>query len=164
MVHYLNDDELAFLEEAFAVYAGKGSDVITAEALKGVMKSVDMPANQSDVDAMLKDAGASGGKVTKDQFLAMMGKKLKSLDSEKVILDAFTSFDPLGTSKLTAEDFNIILSEHGKGVFNGKDITAIRREAKTDDAGFISYGDFVKVMTGDTKNWLPKAAPAPKGK
>merc|ERR1712108_58899 len=109
-MNYLRDDEIKLLKAAFLLYSN-GKPTLTADDLKNTMRKLDMAPKNDQVAAMLKEAG--GSSITADAFVTMMGKKIKAMDSERVIKDAFSSFDALGRGVITTDDFKKVLTEIG---------------------------------------------------
>merc|ERR1711862_240741 len=145
-MNYLRDDEIKLLKAAFLLYSN-GKPTLTADDLKNTMRKLDMAPKNDQVAAMLKEAG--GSSITADAFVTMMGKKIKAMDSERVIKDAFSSFDALGRGVITTDDFKKVLTEIGSPDFADAEVREILRAAKPDDNAKIDYVAFTDMMTGE---------------
>merc|ERR1711916_385273 len=87
---------------------------LTGDDLKSVMRQLDMPASQQVVDTMMKEADKTGsGKVTFNEFITMMASRMKEMDSERTVLEAFECFDTVGNGAFTPQEFVDILCKSG---------------------------------------------------
>jgi Ca2+-binding EF-hand superfamily protein len=107
---------------------------LRAPDVAGLTLFADIPASQSVVDGMMKEASKSGsGKVNFNEFVTMMASRMKEMDrcwsslglfssflahvlvSERTVLEAFECFDTVGTGTFSIQDFTEILTKAGTG-------------------------------------------------
>ncbi|KAK3578512.1 hypothetical protein CHS0354_007765 [Potamilus streckersoni] len=144
--HDLNEDQVLELKEAFDVFDRDGDGCISAKELGIVMRSLGQNPMESEIQEMVKEVDVDGnGTIDFQEFLDMMSRKLKAVDSEKDIKDAFKVFDKDRNGFITAAELKQGMLELGERLTN-EEIDEMILEADTDRDGQISYEDFLQLM------------------
>jgi len=146
-MHSLKQEEVEELQAAFNLFSNKKKE-LDAEDLKSVMRQLDMPASQQVVDAMMKEASKSGsGKVTFNEFVSMMASRMKEMDSERTVLEAFECFDTVGTGTFSIQEFSDILCKTGSGPhLTDREVKELVKEVGTTQDNMVDYRRLVKIM------------------
>jgi calmodulin len=131
--------------EAFTLFDSNSDGVITKDELKAVMASIKMDAPDAKLDAMIKEANTSGsGSVTKDEFIAMMSRKVAGADSKDDIIAAFKVLadDNDDTGMVSVDDLKTTMEKVGLKL-SPDEVTAMLKDAAADTAdGKINYKTF----------------------
>ena len=146
-MHSLKQEEVEELQAAFNLFSNKKKE-LTGDDLKSVMRQLDMPASQQVIDAMMKEADKSNtGKVTFNEFVSMMASRMKEMDSERTVLEAFECFDTVGTGTFSIQEFSEILCKTGSGPhLTDREVKELVKEVGTNSDNQIDYRRLVKLM------------------
>lgn len=94
-----------FLYRAFWLTDRDG--IITTEELRSVMHSLGQNATEAELQDMLNEIDADGnGTIDFPEFLAMMVRKTKDMDSEEELKQAFKLFDKDGNGFISAAELH----------------------------------------------------------
>ncbi|KAL3874526.1 hypothetical protein ACJMK2_037531 [Sinanodonta woodiana] len=146
MAHELNEDQVLELKEAFNVFDKDGDGCISAKELNLAMRSLGQKPTESEIQEMIKEVDVDGnGNIDFHEFLDMMGRKLKAVDSEKDIKEAFNVFDKDGNGFITPAELKLGMLELGERLTR-EEIDEMILEADADRDGQISYEDFLQLM------------------
>ena len=94
--------------------------------------------NEVDVDG--------NGTIDFPEFLTMMARKLKDVDAEAEIREAFKVFDKDGNGLISANELRHVMTSLGEKLTD-EEVDEMMREADIDGDGFVNYEEFVKMMT-----------------
>mmetsp|Transcript_15073 Transcript_15073/g.59040 ORF Transcript_15073/g.59040 Transcript_15073/m.59040 type:complete len:145 (-) Transcript_15073:309-743(-) len=117
----LSQEQISEFKEAFNMFAD-GGDVITKDTLAPVMKQMGMRPNATELGEMLSEASDSGRSVAFAEFCAMMADRMTNQDDSATIIDAFESFDPEATGKISKDEFRRLLAMGGGDKFTGREV------------------------------------------
>ena len=109
------------------------------------MNSIKMDAPREKIEAMIREANTSKtGSVTKQEFIAMMSRRVAGADSESDIVAAFKVLadDTNNTGYVTVEDLKTTMQHVGLKLSEGE-VDAMLRDAAADTRdGKIDYRAF----------------------
>ena len=90
----LSDTQVAEFNEAFALFDKDGNGRIAAEEFGKVMSSLGQSAPEPELKRMIGEVDLNeDGFIDKAEFMEMLGKKMRHLDNEEEIIEAFKIFD-----------------------------------------------------------------------
>ena len=122
-----------------------GDGKITPDELKSVFESIKMDASADKIAAMIKEANTSGtGAVTKDEFIAMMSRKVAGADSEADIVAAFKVLadDTDDTGFVSVDELKNTMSKVGLKL-SDDEVASMLKDASSDTKdGKIDYKSF----------------------
>ncbi|XP_064600753.1 calmodulin-like [Liolophura sinensis] len=149
MAAELSDEHISEFKRAFELFDEDGDDVITAWELDCILKS--QFGEQSPSERELKNLTREqqcpeSGMIRYDDYLDLMGRKLKDREKEMEIREAFRVFDKDGNGFVSAAEIKQAMVRLGESV-NDEDVDTMIREADEDGDGHISYHEFAKLMT-----------------
>lgn len=102
-----------------------------------------MRLGAAEITEMLKDANDSGRSVAFAEYCAMMADRMTNQDDAATIIDAFESFDPEATGKISKDEFRRLLAMGGGDKFSGREITDFIKMADAGE-GCIDYVSLAK--------------------
>merc|ERR1712065_50998 len=147
VMNSLKQEEVEELQAAFNLFSNKKKE-LDADDLKSVMRQLDIPVNQKSVDAMMKEADKTGnGKVSFNEFVSMMASRMKEMDSERTVLEAFECFDTVGTGCFSIQEFSDSLCKAGSGPhLTDREVKELVKEVGTNQDNMVDYRRLVKLM------------------
>lgn len=147
MSENLTQEQLEELKEAFAIYDLDGDGVITTRELGSVMQALGLNPTEAEILNFIKEVDSdNSGSINFDEFSVMMVDKMRNIDNEEDIVEAFKVFDMDNKGYITTVELRHILTNLGEKLTD-QEITDMMREADGDGDGVINYKDFVKIMT-----------------
>jgi len=142
----LTEEEIAEFTEAFALYDKDGDGLITSKELGVVMRSLGQNPTEDELLQMLNEIDEDGnGTIDFPEFLTMMAKKMKDVDHEETIREAFRIFDRDGNGFISSEEFHHVMVNMGEKMTD-EEVDEMIREADMDGDGQIDYEEFVRMM------------------
>jgi calmodulin len=145
MTTMLSDEQITEFKEAFALFDKEGTGTISTKELGIVMRSLGQNPTDSELQDMVNEVDADGnGTIDFPEFLTMMARKLKGVESEEELLDAFKVFDKDGNGFITADELKKVMESLGETVADSM-IAAMLRDADVDGDGKINYQDFLEL-------------------
>ena len=89
-------------KEAFLMFDTDGDGCVTTKELGTVMRSLGQNPTEAEIQDMINEVDADGnGNIDFPEFLTMMARKMKDVDSEEEIREAFRVFDQDGNGFIT---------------------------------------------------------------
>ena len=149
IVDNLTDEQIIEFREAFQAFDKDGSGSITAKELGTVMRSLGQNLNESEIKEIIDEVDEDkNGTIDFHEFLSLMARKMKILDKEDELLDAFKILDVDGTGKISKYQLRYIILSTETG-FTGNDIEELIKKTEIDDDGNIDLHDFIKVLMSE---------------
>ena len=149
IVDNLTDEQIIEFREAFQAFDKDGSGSITTIELGTVMRSLGQNLNESEIKEIIDEVDEDkNGTIDFHEFLSLMARKMKILDKEDELLDAFKILDVDGTGKISKYQLRYIILSTETG-FTGNDIEELIKKTEIDDDGNIDLHDFIKVLMSE---------------
>lgn len=143
----LTPDQLEEIKEAFAMYDLDGNGVITTRELGSVMRTLGLNPTEAEILNFIKEVDTdNSGTISLKEFSVLMAGKLKNIDTEEDIIEAFKVFDVANKGYITVHEMRHVMTNLGEKLTE-QEIDDMMREADSDGDGIINYQDFVKIMT-----------------
>lgn len=131
-------------KDTFKLFDSNQDGVIDKEEFAKITKLIKMEESEESIQQMIDTIG-SDDKVTFNQFIAAMSGKMKNMDSEEEVMDAFKAFDEEGNGKVKADSLTDALSIFCP-TLSEKDREELIKDAEVDEEGFLVYEKFVKKL------------------
>ena len=143
----LTQDQLDELKASFAIYDLDGDGKITMRELGSVMRALGHNPTEAEIQTIINlvDTDQSGS-IDFQEFCKLMSTKMREMDTEADIIDAFRVFDVEGKGHITAYDLRHVMTNLAEKLTD-EEVNAMIAEADSDGDGVINYTDFVKIMT-----------------
>jgi Ca2+-binding EF-hand superfamily protein len=110
------------------------------------MKSLGQNVNEKQLEEIIQEIDADGsGSMDFNEFIFLIIKKMKDLDLEEEMKEAFKVFDKDGNKVLTAHEMRQIFMNM-KGIPESE-IEMMIKEADLDGDGQIDYEEFLRMMS-----------------
>ncbi|KAL7010711.1 hypothetical protein ACKWTF_016848 [Chironomus riparius] len=143
----LTQDQLDELKSSFAIYDLDGDGKITMRELGSVMRALGHNPTEAEILTIINSVDTDqSGSIDFQEFCKLMSTKMREMDTEEDIIDAFRVFDVEGKGHITAYDLRHVMTNLGEKLTD-EEVNAMISEADSDGDGVIHYSDFVKIMT-----------------
>ena len=110
------------------------------------MRSLGQNLSEAEIKEMIDIVDEDkNGTIDFQEFLHLMARKMKIIDKEEELLDAFNILDRDGSGKISKYELRyIIMSTDSK--IKGDDIEDIIKTIGTDEEGKIDLQDFIDIL------------------
>ncbi|GCA64273.1 hypothetical protein KIPB_013786 [Kipferlia bialata] len=144
----LSKEQIDEYQEAFNLFDKNGDGTITTKELGTVMRSLGQNPTEAELQDMINEVDADGnGTIEFIEFVNLMLRKSKNVDSEEELREAFRVFDRDGDGFISAAELRHVMTHIGERL-DEDEVDEMIREADIDRDGSINYVEFVKLMLG----------------
>ncbi|NWX30574.1 CETN1 protein, partial [Notiomystis cincta] len=134
------------IREAFGLFDTDGSGSIDVRELKVAMRALGFEPKKEEIKKMISDIDKEGtGKISFNDFLAVMSQKMIEKDPEEEILKAFKFFDDDKTGKISFQNLKRVAKELGENLTD-EELQEMIDEADRDGDGEVSQEEFLRIM------------------
>ena len=131
MAENLSEEKIAEFRAAFELFDKDRDGKITTKELGTIM------INDVDTDG--------NGTIDFKEFLGMMVRQMKGIDTEEELIEAYKVFDRDGNGHITALELRMVMTTLEKDL-SAEEIDDMIREADSSIDGQINYEEFVRLM------------------
>ncbi|XP_050166493.1 centrin-2 isoform X1 [Myiozetetes cayanensis] len=142
----LPEEQQREIRQAFELFRTDGSDCIDVKELKVAMRALGFEPKKEEIKKMISDIDKEGtGKISFDDFLAVMAQKMAEKDSKEEILKAFKLFDDDETGKISFKNLKRVAKELGENLTD-EELQEMIDEADRDGDGEVDEQEFLRIM------------------
>ena len=142
----LTSEQILEFREAFQAFDKDGNGSITTKELGTVMRSLGQNLSEAEIKEVIDEVDEDkNGTIDFQEFLSLMARKMKLLDKEDELIEAFKKLDLDGTGKISKYQLRYIILSTESG-FTGDDIEELLKITDVDDDGNIGLHDFIKIL------------------
>ncbi|CAM4510651.1 unnamed protein product [Lepidochelys kempii] len=146
MAGQLAEEQIAEFKEAFSLFDKDGDGSITTGELGTVMWSLGQNPTEAELQDMVGELDTDGsGTVDFPEFLSLMARKMRDMDSEEEIREAFWVFDEDGIGYISAAELRHVMTNLGEKLTD-EEVDEMIKEADADGNGQVNYEEFVRMM------------------
>lgn len=143
----LTEEQIFEFKEAFSLYDKDGQETITTKDFGTVLRALGENPTEAELRVMMQEVDPqNSGVINFPAYLAVMAKKVKEVDSEEEIYEAFQIFDKDGNGLIPTSEFRHIITNLGEKL-SDQQIDTMLREADPRNSGYVDYNQFIKSMT-----------------
>ncbi|XP_043836643.1 calmodulin-A-like [Dromiciops gliroides] len=147
MTDQLTKEQIAEFKEAFSLFDKDGNGTIITKELGTVMQSLSQNLIEAKLQDMINEVDADGnGMIDFPEFLNMMARKMKDIDSKEEMREAFHAFDKNGNGYISAVELRHVKTNLGEKLTN-EEVDEMIQEADIDGDGQVNYEEFVQMIT-----------------
>jgi calmodulin len=139
----LSEEQEDEFKEAFKTYSPTGGN-IPARDLGYVMRYLGQNPTLSELEDHISQFG-SGGTISLDGFLRLMGKRFKDNAAEEEVMEAFKVFDKDGRGFISSAELRHIMTNLGDRLTE-EEVDTMLNEAIAGEEGSLNYAEFVRMM------------------
>ena len=142
----LTEEQKQEVREAFDLFDADGSGTIDVKELKVAMRALGFEPRKEEMKRMIADVDKEGtGKISFNDFLAVMTQKMAEKDTKEEILKAFRLFDDDETGKISFKNLKRVAKELGENLTDEK-LQEMIDEADRDGDGEVNEDEFLRIM------------------
>jgi centrin-3 len=149
----LNDDQMNLLREAFDLFDIEKTGGIDYHELKLTLKAFGFKMKKSEIINLMKSNFGSGEssnfnnnqKISFDEFIEIMTEKFSERNPRDEAIMAFDLFDEDKKGKISLKNLKKAVKEINENLTENE-LKAIIQEFDTDNDGYITKEDFLKIM------------------
>ncbi|KAM9224834.1 centrin-1 [Loxodonta africana] len=142
----LTEDQKQEVREAFDLFDADGSGTIDVKELKVAMRALGFEPRKEEMKKMISDVDKEGtGKISFNDFLAVMTQKMAEKDTKEEILKAFRLFDDDETGKISFKNLKRVANELGENLTD-EELQEMIDEADRDGDGEVNEEEFLRIM------------------
>jgi len=140
------EEQRSEFKEAFGLFDKNGDGAIDAKELGALMKKLGLTPTDAELQDMINEIDYDGnGTIDFDEFLSLIGKKMKEPGIETELLEALKIFGENDT--ISRDAFKKLIRDLSDKL-SDNDIADMLAEADPDDDGYIKFEDLIKIMLG----------------
>jgi len=134
------------IKEAFDVFDADKDGYIMSDEIGTVIRALGKCPYQSEVLAIIEEAGGESKKIDLRTFTGFYKRKMKKpQDLERDMRNAFSALDRDGSGYVLEAELRQILGTLGE-MLNSEEVDLLMRDCETDDEGQIRYDKFVDLL------------------
>ncbi|XP_027432326.1 centrin-1 [Zalophus californianus] len=142
----LTEDQKQEVREAFDLFDADGSGTIDVKELKVAMRALGFEPRKEEMKKMITEVDKEGtGKISFNDFLAVMTQKMAEKDTKEEILKAFRLFDDDETGKISFKNLKRVANELGENLTD-EELQEMIDEADRDGDGEVNEEEFLRIM------------------
>ncbi|CAO2593192.1 Cetn1, partial [Lemmus lemmus] len=142
----LTEDQKQEVREAFDLFDSDGSGTIDVKELKVAMRALGFEPRKEEMKKMISEVDKEAtGKISFNDFLAVMTQKMAEKDTKEEILKAFRLFDDDETGKISFKNLKRVANELGESLTD-EELQEMIDEADRDGDGEVNEDEFLKIM------------------
>ncbi|KAF6302756.1 centrin-1 [Rhinolophus sinicus] len=142
----LTEDQKQEVREAFDLFDADGSGTIDVKELKVAMRALGFEPRKEEMKKMISEVDKEGtGKISFNDFLAVMTQKMAEKDTKEEILKAFRLFDDDETGKISFKNLKRVANELGENLTD-EELQEMIDEADRDGDGEVNQEEFLRIM------------------
>lgn len=115
----LTPEQIADIQEAFALFDKEGNGTISTKELKIAMRALGFEPKKEEIKKMISEISKdkdNSGLLTYKDFLHLVTQKMADKDSKEEILKAFRLFDEDNTGKISFANLRSVAIELGENI------------------------------------------------
>ncbi|XP_036176881.1 centrin-1 [Myotis myotis] len=142
----LTEEQKQEVREAFDLFDADGSGTIDVKELKVAMRALGFEPKKEEMKKMVSEVDKEGtGRISFNDFLAVMTQKMAEKDTKEEILRAFRLFDDDETGKISFRNLKRVANELGENL-NDEELQEMINEADRDGDGEVNEEEFLRIM------------------
>ncbi|XP_076057127.1 troponin C-like isoform X1 [Oratosquilla oratoria] len=142
MTDELDDEKMAMLRKAFAMFDSGKTGQIEKEKIRTILNTLGANYDPEELEALLEECDLEGtGKLNFDNFVKVVGHFLEEQDEEammKELKEAFRLYDKEGNGFIPTSSLKEILAALDDKLTD-KDLDGIIEEIDTDGSGTVDF-------------------------
>ena len=112
--------------------------------LANILKAININITDEEIKEIMTEIDLEGkGEINYEEFISILNRREKDVDSEEELLKAFKVFDKEGNGLININEMKHIMLTSGNNL-SESEINNMLTEADTDMDGYINYEEFIR--------------------
>ncbi|XP_051823346.1 centrin-1-like [Antechinus flavipes] len=142
----LAEEQKQEIREAFDLFDIDGTGTVDVKELKVALRALGFEPKKEEIKKITTDIDKEGtGKISFNDFLAVMTQKMAEKDTKEDILKAFRLFDDDETGKISFKNLKRVARELGENLTD-EELQEMIDEADRDGDGEVNEQEFLRIM------------------
>ena len=142
----LSRDKVSDLQQSFDVYDRDKDGLVSFTELSDLMNYVGAKSTESELQDLVNEVDVNErGQISKDDFISLMGRKLKDSDTEDELIEAFQIFDKDNSKLISAKKLLDVFRKIDDTI-KEEEVLQMIKENDVDGDGFLNYDEFVRMV------------------
>lgn len=147
----LTDEQIAEFKEAFQIYDKDSDGLINLEELETVLRSLGSNIAEHKLKTFFQSLDLEeNGSISFKEFLILMASQVNDVIEESDLIDAFKTFDPENSGKISAQELRTLLMSCPE-FRDDSEIQDILEQADVEKTGQVDYYEFIKLVNSSCK-------------
>ena len=149
----LSEEQISSIKEAFSLFDKDGDGIIDINLLGVLVRSLNQYPTEAEIDDMKREVDPeSTSKIDFPEFLSLMARKIKDIDPEEELLEAFKILDKNNNGYINAQELAYNLTNSGERFTQEEANEMIKEGVDLSGSDKIDYEEFIKVITSKYLN------------
>ncbi|XP_064488220.1 uncharacterized protein LOC135400320 [Ornithodoros turicata] len=141
-----SEEQLNDMKEAFSLFDPEGTGSMEAKDLKFAIRALGFEPKKEEVKKIIAEIDKQEtGKVSFDDFMAIMSSRMAEKDINEEIMKAFQLFDEDGTGKISFKNLKNIAKQLSENLTD-EELQEMIDEADRDGDGEVNQEEFLRIM------------------
>ena len=146
MIDNLSQDKIKEYKNVFNLYDSNKDGIVNSDELENILKSININVSDEEIKEIIEELGLEGnGEVNFEDFVSIVNRREKDVDSEEEVLKAFKLFDKEGNGLININELKNIMLSVGNNI-KEEELNDMLKEADTDMDGYINYEEFIRSL------------------
>jgi calmodulin len=142
----LSEEKVNEFRCAFELFDKNKVGKITTEELSQVLKDLGQNPTKEELDEIIKEVDQDNNKsIEFPEFLELMSRKMKDVDTEEEMMEAFKIFDKDGNGFVSKDDIKTAMDQLGEKL-KPEELDEIMKDWDEDGDGQLNYEEFKCMM------------------
>ena len=149
----LSEEQISSIKESFSLFDKDGDGIIDINLLGVLVRSLNQYPTEAEIDDMKREVDPeSTSKIDFPEFLSLMARKIKDIDPEEELLEAFKILDKNNNGYINAQELAYNLTNSGERFTQEEANEMIKEGVDLSGSDKIDYEEFIKVITSKYLN------------
>ena len=146
MFDNVSQNKLKEYKNIFDLHDSNKDGNVNSLELANILKSININASDEEIKEIIEELELEGNnEVNFENFVSIVNRREKDVDSEEEVLKAFKLFDKEGNGLININELKNIMLSVGKNI-KEEELNVMLKEADTDMDGYINYEEFIRSL------------------
>lgn len=149
----LSEEQISSIKESFSLFDKDGDGIIDINLLGVLVRSLNQYPTELEIEEMKREVDPeSTSKIDFPEFLSLMARKIKDIDPEEELLEAFKVIDKNNNGYINSQELAYNLTNNGEKFTVEEANEMIKEGIELSGNDKIDYEEFIKVITSKYLN------------